>query len=146
MRCLRSISASPVGCATRKREAQTGHRDAGQAAFHLERGVEGLRRADRQEYLCVGLLALFELHFYTGEHDLARRDLDEACRLSTRNGFSVHEADVYLGYARLDLLSSDLISAATYLSKARALVKACAYLRRERELADLERDYAVGGR
>jgi nucleoside phosphorylase/tetratricopeptide (TPR) repeat protein len=72
-----------------------------QAATHLQRAVDGLRQAGRQDYLPHSLLARAELHRFTGNFTRAQNDLDEAFTIATRGGMRLFEADCHLEYARL---------------------------------------------
>ena len=88
--------------------------------------------------LPLGLLARAALHTHTRAFDLARRDLDEALTLATRCGFRLHEADAHLAYARLSLAEGATTTALPHLAKARALITATSYHRRDEELAVLD--------
>ena len=108
------------------------------AAAHLQQTVEGLRRAGHQDCLHLGLLARADLHTFTRDFPAARRDLDEALTLATRCGFRLHEADAHLGYARLHLTEGDRAATRAHLAKARAIIQATGYHRRDEELARLD--------
>jgi tetratricopeptide (TPR) repeat protein len=112
--------------------------DLSAAVANIEEGVGGLRRAGRQDYLPVGLLARAALHVYARAFDLARRDLDEALALATRCGFRLHEADAHLGAARLSIAEGDPAAARARLALARKIVDSTGYHRRDGELAELE--------
>jgi tetratricopeptide (TPR) repeat protein len=109
-----------------------------EATAHIKHAVEGLRSARMQSYLPVGLLARAALRIHTGDLVRARVDLDEALRIATRCGFRLHETDAHLGYARLHLAERHPAEAQMHLAKARALVEATSYHRRDDELARLE--------
>ncbi len=117
---------------------QRGAGDVAQAAFHLRQAVDGLRHAGYQEHLPRGLFARAALHTHTRAFDLARRDLDEALTLATRNGFPLFEADAHLGLARLYLAEGNPAAAREHLDRARTIVDAIGYHRRDRELAELD--------
>ena len=108
-----------------------------QAASHLAQAVDGLRRAGYQDRLPLGLLARAALHTHTRDFPAARRDLDEALALATRCGFRLHEADAHLGHAQLALAEGHPAPAREHLAKARAIITATGYHRRNGELADL---------
>jgi nucleoside phosphorylase/tetratricopeptide (TPR) repeat protein len=119
--------------------AQRGYRDdLAEAASHLKQAVDGLRRYGDESYLPLGLLARAALHTHTHAFDLARRDLDEVLTLAERCGFRLHEADAHLGFARLSLAEGDLVAAREHLDRARTIVAATGYHRRDRELAELD--------
>jgi tetratricopeptide (TPR) repeat protein len=111
--------------------------DLAQAASHLVASVNGLRRAGRQDYLPLGLLARTALHTHTRAFALARKDLDEALTLTTRCGLRLHEADAHLGLARLALAEGDPASAGAHLALARKIIEATGYHRRDGELREL---------
>jgi tetratricopeptide (TPR) repeat protein len=112
--------------------------DLARAADHLGQAVEGLRGAGHQDYLPLGLLARADLHTHTGDGPRARADLDEALDLATRCGLRLHEADAHLGYARLHLAGRDRGLALGLLARARAIIQATGYHRRDEELAELQ--------
>ena len=112
--------------------------DLARAASHIQYAVDGLRRAGTQDHLPLALLARAGLHTHTRAFDLARKDLDETLTFATRCGFRLHEADAHLAYARLSLAEAHPALAADHLAKARAIIEATGYHRRDDELADLE--------
>jgi tetratricopeptide (TPR) repeat protein len=112
--------------------------DLARAARHLEQAVNDLRRTERQDHLPFGLLARAALHTHNGAFPEARRDLDETLTLSTRCGFRLHETDAHLGYARLRLAEGNPAAACPHLDKARVLIDATGYHRRDGELARLD--------
>jgi len=67
------------------------------------------------------------------------RRLDEALALATRCGFRLHEADAHLAHARLSLAEDppDPTAARAHLARARALIAATGYHRRDAELEAL---------
>ncbi|UQA57154.1 hypothetical protein [Polyangium aurulentum] len=113
--------------------------DLADATSHLRQAVDGLRRAGYQDFLSLGLLARAALHTHTQSFAEAHRDLAETLTLATRCGFRLHEADAHLGYARLYLAESNPTAAREHLEKARALITATGYHRRDPELAALDR-------
>jgi tetratricopeptide (TPR) repeat protein len=117
--------------------------DLAHATSHLWQAVDGFRRAGVQEYLPRGLLARAALHTHTRDFAAARHDLDEALTLSTRCGFRLHEADAHLGYARLALAEGHLAPAREHLAKARSIIDATGYHRRDGELTTLESEAAA---
>jgi tetratricopeptide (TPR) repeat protein len=103
------------------------------ATSHLQQAVDGLRRASRQDYLPLGLLARAALHIHTRDFPAARYDLDETLTLATRCGFRLHEAD-----ARLALAEGRPAVAREHFAKARRIIGETGYHRRDGELAELE--------
>jgi tetratricopeptide (TPR) repeat protein len=113
--------------------------DLDEVAFHLADTVDALRRASTQDYLPLGLLARAALHTHTRAFSLARKDLDEAFAIATRCGFRLHEADAHLAYTRLSLAEGAPAAARPHLSRARQIIEATGYHRRDVELGELER-------
>ncbi len=105
--------------------------DIAQAASHLAASVDGLRRAGTQHMLPLGLLARAALHTHTRAFAFARKDLAEALTLATRCSFRLHECDAHLAYARLALAEGTPAAALPHLDKARALITATGYHRRD---------------
>ena len=85
-----------------------------------------------------GIVARAALHTHTRDISATRHDLDETLTLAIRCGFSLHEADAHLGYARLALAESDPASALLSLASARSIIDATGYHRRDEELTTLE--------
>ena len=106
-----------------------------QAATHLNRAVDGLRRAGTQHHIPRGLLARAALHRAQGQFARAQRDLEEALTIATRGGMRLHEADCHLESARLHLARGEKAQARESLSKARAMVEETGYHRRDGEVA-----------
>ncbi len=72
----------------------------------------------------------------------ARTDLDEAMAIATRDPaghMRLHETDVHLAYARLDLDADDAEAARAHLTTAAELIRQTGYHRRDAELAELLR-------
>ncbi len=110
------------------------------ATSHIKQAVDGLRRAGHQDDLPLGLLARAALHIHTRVFADARSDLDEAYALATHCGFRLHEADAHLGYARLAIAERQATAAREHLEKARRIVDATGYHRRDEEIAQLQQD------
>ncbi len=106
----------------------------GPAAEHLDRAVEGLRQAGTEHHLPRGLLARAAFHRFTGNLAAAAVDLGEALEIAERGGMRLHEADAHLEWTRLHFQQGDLPTARTHHARARELVTACGYGRREREV------------
>jgi len=119
--------------------------DFAQAAEHLDRAVEGLRQAAQELYLPWGLLARATFHRLRGNQSAAVADLSEAQEIADRGGMRLHACDAHLGWARLALQQGDAAAAREPVTRARKLVNATGYKRREREVAWLERRVGVPG-
>jgi tetratricopeptide (TPR) repeat protein len=113
--------------------------DFAQAAEHLDRAVEKLRQAAREDYLPRGLLARAALHRLRGDRARAAADLSEALEIAERGGMRLHACDAHLEWARLVLQQGDTEAAREHVASARQLVNETGYERREREMAWLER-------
>lgn len=98
--------------------------------------IEGLRRSGRQHYLALGLLARASLHRQTRAFDLADNDLNEVLALARRCDFRLHQADAYLGLARLALAKCE--PAIAHLAQAREIVEQTGYHRRDADLRELQ--------
>jgi hypothetical protein len=85
----------------------------------------------------LGLLARAALHTHTRAFALARHDLDEALTIAQRCGLRLHEADAHLGLARLSLAEGAPDTARDHLAKARTIITATGYHRRDPDLAEL---------
>ncbi len=114
--------------------------DFNRAAEHLNLAVDGLRRAGQQQYMPHGLLSRSELYIVRREFDKAQRDLNEAMTIAERGGMGLHQADCYLGYARLYLAMGDKGKARESLATAREMIVKMSYHLRDDELAVLESD------
>jgi hypothetical protein len=117
--------------------------DLEKAANHLALAVDGLRRSGQRDEIPLGLLARADLHIHTRNFELARKDLDETFSLAIRCGFRLHEIDARLGYVQLHLAQGQLATAQSHIAKARALIKATGYHRRDRNITRLETEAAV---
>jgi tetratricopeptide (TPR) repeat protein len=114
-----------------------------ESAGCLDRAVDGLRRAGRQDYLPRGLLARAGLYRATGALDKARDDLDGAFSVTARCGMRLYEADCHLEYARWHLASGDKPKAQESLDKARKMIEEMGYHRRDKEVKELETQLGV---
>ena len=108
------------------------------AAEHLDRAVDGLREAGREEFIARGLLARAALRRLAGDPEGAAADLREAQEIAERGSMRLHEADAHLEWTRLHLATGDPAEARRHLDRARDLVQECGYGRREREVTWLE--------
>jgi hypothetical protein len=115
----------------------------------LEHAVDGLRRADHNDYLPLGLLTRAWLRSLTGARtgpESAQSDLDEAWEIAERGPMPLFLADIHLHRARLfgslKLEASGenypWESPAVDLAAARRLIEKHGYLRRMEELEDAE--------
>jgi len=119
--------------------------DFAQAAEHLDRAVEGLRKAGQEDYLAPGLLARATFHRLRGNRAAAAADLSEAQEIAERGGMRLYACDVHLERARLALQQGDAAAAREPVARARQLVNETGYKRREREVAWLEGRVGVPG-
>jgi tetratricopeptide (TPR) repeat protein len=122
--------------------AQSGRNEAlDQARSHAQAAVDTLRRAGEQEFVARALLARAEVHRFGGDCDAARRDLDEAMAIATRDPaghMKLHETDCHLGYARLALDEGNRDAAREHLALAESLIHETGYHRRDPDLAALK--------
>ena len=63
--------------------------------------------------------------------------VEETLTLATRCGLRLHECDAHLGFARLALAEGDLAQARDSLERARKIIEATGYHRRDGELREL---------
>jgi tetratricopeptide (TPR) repeat protein len=111
-----------------------------QAAEFLQRSVDGLRLAERQDYLPRGLLACAELHRLTGDYPRAQSDLAEAQRIAERGEMGLHLCDCHLEWARLSLAQGAPTLAREHWATAKAMVERMGYHRRDREVEEIARE------
>jgi len=98
---------------------------------HVAATVNGLRAAGTMVYLPSGLLTASLYHFVRGEHDLARKYLNDTQQIADRGPMPLFLADVHLHRARLFRDRGEL-------AKAAKLIRDLGYGRRYDELADAE--------
>ena len=108
------------------------------AEVHLDRAVEGLRKAVYEEMLTRGLLARAAFRRVHGERTSAEADLDEAEEIAERGHMLLHLADVHLERTLLHLASGEDARARERLDVATELVERCGYGRRRPDVAFLE--------
>ena len=121
------------------------------ARRELAAAVDGLRRANRSDYLPRGLLTRAWLRFLTGARtestsstqtgpESAQEDLDEAREIAERGPMKLFLADIHLYRARL--FGRETLypweSPHADLAEARRLIEKCGYGRRKEELEDAE--------
>jgi tetratricopeptide (TPR) repeat protein len=109
-----------------------------QAAEPLDRAVDGLRRAGREDHLPRGLLGRAALRRFRCDFTGAATDLAEALEIAERGPMRLHECDAHLEWARLCRDQGDLAAARRHVARARVLVNETGYGRREREVRWLE--------
>jgi tetratricopeptide (TPR) repeat protein len=109
--------------------------DFAKAAEYLDRAVEGLRQAGQEHYLPLGLLARSAFRRLRNDLPGAAADLSEAMEIAERGGMRLHICDAHLEGARLALRQGDPEAARRHVTRARELVAATGYKRREREVA-----------
>jgi tetratricopeptide (TPR) repeat protein len=112
--------------------------DFAQAAEHLDRAVEGLRREAQELYVPRGLLARAAFRRLRSDFPGAAADLAEALEIAERGPMRLHECDAHLEGARLCRDQGDLAAARRHVARARVLVNETGYGRREREVRWLE--------
>jgi tetratricopeptide (TPR) repeat protein len=109
-----------------------------QSAEHLDRTVDGLRRAGQEDDLPRGLLARAALRRFRSDFLGAAADLAEALEIAERGPMRLHECDAHLEWARLCRDQGDLAAARRHVARARELVEETGYGRRAREVGWLE--------
>ncbi len=110
----------------------------------LSDAVNGLRRANSQEFIVSGLLTRAWLRFFLNcrtSPTSAQEDLDEAWEIAERGPMRLHMADIHLYRARLFFREEKYPwgSAGKDLEEAERLINECGYHRRDEELADAKR-------
>lgn len=98
---------------------------------HIDRAVDGLRRAGTNHHVPLGLLTRAWLRSAGNDPDGARADLAEAREIAERGPMPLFLADVHLYRARL-------FHDRAALAEARRLIEKHGYGRRREELGDLE--------
>ena len=110
----------------------------------LEKSIEFMRQAGRQDILPMGLLARADLRLSAGDHKGAEIDLGEAKKIADGAKMDQHRADCLLGLTRLRLAEVSLDKAfaieeaRAYLRDAKILILKMGYHRRDREVERLE--------
>lgn len=110
---------------------------------YFAKALEGLRQANQQDYLALGLLSRGDYFLFTGDLTSARTDLEEALDIGTRCAMRLDEADAHLGLALLHLTSNAPNEAHSHLALARRLVTETGYGRRQPELDELSAQLAA---
>lgn len=110
---------------------------------HFALAIDGLRTARKLEFLASALVIRSAFLHKTGDHEAARRDLDEALGLARRSELRLVECDACLEQARFALDMNDSASARAPFEIAHSLVNECEYHRRDCELALLEARLAL---
>jgi tetratricopeptide (TPR) repeat protein len=119
-----------------------------QARTELNKAVHGLREAGHEEFISRGLSARAAWHRARLAHADApgpdasladaERDLDEAEEIAEYGAMRLHLTDIALERARLALVKERPAGARAHLDRARELIEATGYHRRDRDLAELE--------
>lgn len=125
--------------ATRWEESTSG---LAQAAEHLDRAVNDLRRAGTEHHVPRGLLSRAALRRFRSDFIGAAADLTEALEIAERGQMRLHECDAHLEWARLCRTQGDLVAMREHVARARELVNKTGYGRREREVKWLEGELA----
>ena len=118
--------------------AHLGLGDFAKTAEHLDQAVEGLRRAGREDYLPLGLLARAALRRLQKDWPHAEADLSEALEIAERGLMRLHECDAHLEWARLCGDQGDREGMEQHVARARKLVEETGYGRRRGEVERLE--------
>ncbi|HEX6903862.1 MAG TPA: TIR domain-containing protein [Thermoanaerobaculia bacterium] len=113
-----------------------------QAAEHLDRAVDGLRRSAPEEFVSRGLLARAALRRVRSDFTGAAADLAEALEIAERGRMRLYECDAHLEWARLCRDQGDAVAMREHVARARVLVNETGYGRREREVRWLEGELA----
>ena len=108
------------------------------AAEPLDRAVDRLQQAAREDYLPRGLLVRAALRRFRSDFSGAAADLTEALEIAERGPMRLHQCDAHLEWARLCRDQGDLAAARRHVARARVLVNETGYGRREREVGWLE--------
>ena len=133
-----SLGRARLSLAIMAGEAQA--TELARVAEPLDQGVDGLRKAAREDYLPRGLLARAALRRFRSDFSAAAADLTEALEVAKRGSMRRHECDAHLEWARLCRDQKDFATAREHVARARVLVNETGYGRREREVAWLERE------
>jgi hypothetical protein len=105
--------------------------------------VSGLRRAGQENYLPRGLLARAGFRRIQSDFEGAASDLREAQETAEGGSMRLFLCDAHLEWARLHFQWNDAEAARPHVSKARELIDATGYGRREREIAGLEQQLSA---
>ena len=96
--------------------------------------MDGLRQAGTEHMLPLGLLARAVLRRFRGDQDGASADASEAGEIAERGHMLLHACDVHLEATRQHLVRGEVEEARGRLLKARQIVEATGYRRRQREV------------
>ena len=113
------------------------------AQQHLDQAVDGLRKAGRQDYLPLGLLARTELYRQQGDYDKANKDLQEVLEIADRSQMQLHLCDYHLATAKLlrtrtdQALDQNQPAITHHLQTAKKIIDQTHYHRRLPELQEL---------
>ena len=105
-----------------------------QAGEWLEQAVAGLRAAEQQDQLPLGLLTRAAWFRQTQDYTRAHQDLREALVLAEPSGMRLHLTDYHLEAARLALAEDDRGKACEHTQAAAKLITETGYKRRLPEL------------
>ena len=117
---------------------QEGSNDFTKAGIHLDKAVEGLRRAGTQHNIPRGLLVRAELHRVRRDFPKTQHDLAEAMGIAERGGMGLHRADCHMEYARLYLAMDKKEDARKNLEIAKEMIEKMGYHRRDDEVREIE--------
>ena len=105
---------------------------------HLDRAVDGMRRAGHQNYIPRGLLARAALRRVQKQYREAWVDVEEVMEIAEQGSMRLFQADGLLESARLHWEEGDAEQARTCLEKAKKMIDEMGYHRRDREVEALE--------
>ena len=98
-------------------------RGTAEARIHLDRALEGLRRAGQVHYIPRGLLASAADFRARNMHDKAQKDLADLWAMSVRCGMRFHMVDALIERSRLHLARDDKSEAEKDCAAAQNLAK-----------------------
>jgi len=119
--------------------------DFDRAEDHIDECIGGLRQAGRQDYLASAFIARATVRRIRRGFKAATDSLAEALELSERCSMRLRQADTHLEWTRLSLDTGDPAPAQAHLDRARQLVQACGYGKRQREVAWLAGRVGISG-
>jgi len=113
----------------------------GEAKNLLDKAVERLRNADREDHIPRGLLVRACYYRFQNSMKLAKKDLQEVYNIVQRGGMLLFLCDYHLESARLACSVGEEVlglSASEHVEKAKALIAKTGYKRRLPEVEYLE--------
>ncbi len=105
--------------------------------LYLDQAIAGLKAEKAEEFLPAGLLARADWHRRQAHWDQAQADLAEALEVARLMGLKLAEADVYLAQSRLAFAQGQSQAARVWLDRAKSIIEATGYHRRDGDVAVL---------